>query len=148
MPGYGAVFWLPFTVGLTGAGLFLSWLAWRRRGLAAGLRGLSLSLLPLVAYLTGLLQLVWRVAGAVVSWATHLAFSPAVWIGIALAGFSLVLYAVSSRLAARAPGRRIERPGGADAPRTSVERSAQASTPAAEDEFDEIEELLRKRGIS
>ena len=61
---------------------------------------------------------------------------------------SLVLYAVSSRLAARAPGRRIERPGGADAPRTSVERSAQASTPAAADEFDEIEELLRKRGIS
>jgi len=143
MPGYSGVLWLPFALGLTGAGLLMSWLAWRRRGLAAGLRGLSLSLLPLVAYLTGLLQLVWRVADAVVSWATRLVFSPAVWIGIALGGFSLVLYAVASRLGARTPRRRVERPGPA-----SVERSRQASAPGPGDEFDEIEELLRKRGIS
>ena len=133
MPHFEAILWLPFTLGLTGAGLVLSWLAWRRRGAAAGIKGLSLSLLPLAAYLTGLLQLVWRVAAASVHWVAHLVFSPLVWVGLALLGLSAVLYGVANRLSAR------QRP-----------RGLPSSQPTAEpaDDFTEIEQILRNRGIT
>jgi hypothetical protein len=146
MPATGAMSWLPFTLGLTGAGLFLSWLAWRRWGIGAGLRGVALSLLPPAAYLTGLFQLVWRIGGAALDWALGLAFSPAVWIGVALLGFSAVLYAVSARLRARAPRRR-----GRVSPAAAANREVAPparTAPAADNEFADIEEILRRRGIS
>ena len=166
MPTFGALSWLPFTLGLTGACLLVTWLAWRRWGLAAGVRGLALSLLPMAAYLTGLLQLVWRIGDAAAEWALQLAFSPAVWIGVALLGLSAVLYAVSARLRARAPAGRSPSPGAVTSTRakppvkvstkatskpTSTASASVATsqqTPAAGDEdFAEIEELLRRRGI-
>jgi hypothetical protein len=154
MPDYNAISWLPLTAGLTTLGLLLSWLAWRRRGAAAGLRGVSLSLLPVAAYLTGVLQLVWRIVTAVVDWVVHLAFSPVVWLGVVLAGISVVLFAVSGRLAAKRPAvdnaderrrlRRETKPGATAV--SSGGRRPAAST--AEDDFGEIESILRKRGIS
>ena len=155
MPQLQAIYWLPFVLGLTGAGLVLSWLAWRRRGLAAGTKGLSLSLLPLAAYLTGLLQLVWRVVTASVHWVVHLVFSPMVWIGLLLLGVSAVLYAVSTRLRARPPTAAVGATA-ADASgrsgRRLRRRSSQQSTatPTADpsEGFAEIEQILRNRGIT
>ena len=155
MPHFEAILWLPFTLGLTGAGLVLSWLAWRRRGAAAGIKGLSLSLLPLAAYLTGLLQLVWRVAAASVHWVAHLVFSPLVWVGLALLGLSVVLYGVSNRLSARrdtsATGTAV--PGRSATHKRRLRRQPcelSSSRPAAEsaDDFAEIEQILRNRGIT
>lgn len=151
---FQAIAWLPFTLGLTGAGLVLSWLAWRRRGLAAGTKGLSLSLLPLAAYLTGLLQLVWRIVAASVNWIVHLVFSPMVWVGLVLLGVSAVLYAVSTRLGARRPTA-VDRTA-ADASGRSGRRlrrapSQRSATPPAADpseDFAEIEQILRNRGIT
>ena len=152
MPHFEAILWLPFTLGLTGAGLVLSWLAWRRRGAAAGIKGLSLSLLPLAAYLTGLLQLVWRVAAASVHWVAHLVFSPLVWLGLALLGLSVVLYGVSNRLSARRDTETAV-PGRSAAPKRRLRRQPRepsSSRPAAEsaDDFTEIEQILRNRGIT
>ena len=54
---------------LTIIGAALTWFAWRRRGLAAGLRGLAWTLLPVAAWLTGTLKLVTGIVDDVVSWA-------------------------------------------------------------------------------
>jgi hypothetical protein len=154
MPDYNAISWLPLTAGLSTLGLLLSWLAWRRRDAAAGLRGVSLALLPVAAYLTGVLQLGWRIVTAVVDWVLNVAFSPVVWLGVVLAGISVVLFAVSGRLAAKRPAveprgerRRLRRETKPAA--TAVHgggRRPPASAP--DDDFGEIESILRKRGIS
>jgi hypothetical protein len=162
MPTFGALSWLPFTLGLTGACLLVTWLAWRRWGLAAGVRGLALSLLPLAAYLTGLLQLVWRIGDAAAEWALQLAFSPAVWVGVGLLGLSAVLYAVSARLRASSIGTRRSPQAAAQPrrPKPPVKATTQPAAPkaplagpqqgaaAADEDFAEIEEILRRRGIS
>ena len=49
--------WAALALTLTVIGAVLSWVAWRRRGPAAGLRGLGWTLLPVAAWLTGTLRL-------------------------------------------------------------------------------------------
>ena len=95
VPDFNDLTLLPFCVGLTLLGLIGSWAAWRRRGLASGVRGVAWSLLPVSLYMTGLLELLWDVVKSVSSWVTHLIFSPTVWAGVALFGVSVVLYVVS-----------------------------------------------------
>ncbi len=43
-------------------------------------------MLPLAAYLTKTLQMFTKMVDAVADWATDLVFSPAVWLGVMLAG--------------------------------------------------------------
>ena len=50
MSTYSQIAWLPLTAGLTLVGLIISFFVWRRRGAAAGLRGVAWSLLPLAAF--------------------------------------------------------------------------------------------------
>ena len=84
--------WAALALVLTIIGGALSWVAWRRRGLAAGLRGLAWTLVPVAAWLTGTLKLAVNIVNDVGDWATQLVFSPAVWIGIIVAGGSAVLF--------------------------------------------------------
>jgi hypothetical protein len=130
-------------------GLFLSYLAYRRRGLAAGLRGAAWSLLPLAAALTRTLKLAGEIASDVGHWATHLVFSPTVWLGISIAGVSVVLFGASAWLRSRSSGATV--PAG-DLPREPSRKPAQPASkqPAqtsADDEFADIEAILRKHGI-
>ena len=74
---------------------------WRARGLAAGLRGAGWTLLPVAAWLTGVLELAFDVADSVGRWAVHLVFSPVVWLGIVLAGVSVVLFGAAAMVAGR-----------------------------------------------
>jgi hypothetical protein len=67
--------WQALGLTLTGIGLLLSVLAWRRRGPASGLRGVAWSLLPAAAGLTGTLRLLWDIGDSVASWAARLVFS-------------------------------------------------------------------------
>src|SRR4029453_592056 len=90
VPDFNDLTLLPFSVGPPLLGLIGSWAAWRRRGVAAGTRGVAWSLLPVSLYLTGLLELVWDVVRSTVSWVTHLIFSPTVWAGAALFGCGVV----------------------------------------------------------
>ena len=145
--------------GVTLAGLAASWFTSRRRGLAAGLRGAAWSLLPIAAYLTGVLGLLWRFGTAIARFVTSFAFSPFVWTGIAVAGFSALLFVVSGALRRRrgkgAPARTATPAVPGQAPGKALEQGkssqpggkGKARTPADED-FGDVADILRKHGIS
>jgi hypothetical protein len=77
-------------------------------------------------------------------------FSPVVWLGIAVAGVSVALFAVSAAMRARGAG---AGPRGRE-PKDQAEalprqRSSRKAEPAVRDEdMDDIEAILRKHGIS
>lgn len=162
MPDFNDLTLLPFCVGLTLLGLIASWAAFRRRGVAAGTRGVAWSLLPISLYLTGLLEVVWEVARSVVDWVTHLIFSPSVWAGVALLGVSVVLYVVSGVAKARrgdAPAKErrpdkaatgeLTSTGPAPASAQPAKPAKAAKAPKKDDaEFDEIEDILKRHGIN
>jgi len=190
MGGFDQVAWLPLCVGLTALGLVLSFTVGRRRGAAAVVRGIAWSLLPVAAYLTGVLPLVWDTATAVAGWVGRLVFSPKVWVGVALAALAVLLFLISNMMRGRAVSRdRATRPavGGAGSrqvpagarPALQSGRAGQASRqpattgagattaarrpaadeqakqkakqqadPLGDDDFSEVEEILRRRGIT
>jgi hypothetical protein len=165
VPDFNDLTLLPFCVGLTLLGLIGSWAAWRRRGVAAGTRGVAWSLLPVSLYLTGLLELVWDVVRSAVSWVTHLIFSPTVWAGVALFGVSVVLYVVSGVARGRGGNQKAEKaqkkpasPAGeltTTGPEPASAITAKAAKPSKgkakqqeSSEFDEIEDILKRHGIN
>jgi hypothetical protein len=125
---------------------------WRARGLATGLRGAGWTLLPVAAWLTGVLELAFDVADSVGRWAVHLVFSPVVWLGIALAGVSVVLFGAGAVVAGRRGSGRKEvgssapPPALGATPTRSMRRGKGA--PAIDEDLDDIEAILRKHGIS
>jgi cytochrome c oxidase assembly factor CtaG len=155
VPPYQAIAWLPLCGGLTVLGLVLSWAAWRRRGTAAGLRGVAWSLLPVAAWLTGVIKIIWTFASAVVDFAWSTVFSFKGWAGIIVAGVAAVLFVTSGALrrwrprqpkgtAAAAPGQRAAAP--AAAPATSLATAKRAPT-APDEDFSEVAQILRRHGI-
>jgi hypothetical protein len=154
MSGFDNVAWFPLCAGLTGLGLVASWLAARRRGVAAGMRGAAWSLLPLAAYLTGAVEMLWRIGTAVADWVGGFVFSPRVWSGVIVVGLAVVLFLLSGALRGRAPkGKREVQPGArrevAPAGGRAVEPARkQAAAAPDDDDFSEVEEILRRRGIS
>jgi hypothetical protein len=148
MPNFRDIDWLPLTAGLAVLGALVAWYAWRRRDAAAGLRALAWALVPLAAYLTGVLRLLWDFGMATSRWLVGLVFSPVVWAGVVLAGVSFVLFVVSGVLRRRRPrdtGR--TRPAGRRG-QPAVRGRAGSGGESGLDEFADIEELLRRRGIS
>jgi hypothetical protein len=142
--GYDFVTWGAFACVLSALGGVLSWLAWRRRGLAAAIRGLGWSVLPIAAWLTGTLHLVANLAGDVAHWAVGLVLSPVVWLGIVLAGVAVVLFGVSGAMRARGIGTREKR-----AQLPPQQQARKATTPdTGMDGMDDIEAILKKHGIS
>jgi hypothetical protein len=174
MSTYDKIAWLPLCAGLTGLGLVLSFLVMRRRGLGSGLRWAAWSLLPLAAYLTGAVEMFWKMGAAIGDFAKGFAFSAQVWAGIAVTGLAVVLFVASGPLRRRARrgqdrgqgdgavGARTDAtagPGRELAPRTApVATTAPAGTPvkarkgknAADDDDDlgDVEDILRRHGIT
>jgi hypothetical protein len=171
MSTYDKIAWLPLCGGLTGLGLVLSYLVMRRRGLGAGLRGAAWSLLPIAAYLTGSIEMFWKMGVAIGDFAKGFAFSPRVWSGIAVAGLAVVLFVVSGPLRRRSvkPGKAQQAvgPDGEAAKRPAVSSGGQLATrPAAvaaaapvkgrrgknsgddDDDLGDVEDILRRHGIS
>ena len=150
--------------GLTLVGLVISFLVWRAKGPAAGLRGVSWSLVPLAAGLLGLMNTVWQFVFSILGILMGLIFNPMVWAGVALAGLAVVLYVVSGVMSARGVGTRprTKEPGAAEgggnaspaagaptAPKGQVGGAAPKGGGAQGDasDFSDIEALLRKHGI-
>ena len=150
------VSWGVLALALTLLGGTYTWFAYRRRGLAPALRGAAITLLPLSAYLTKTLQMFTRIFDAVGDWATSLAFSPAVWLGVLIAGVSVLLFGASRLLDRRAgvePRRKkskslpaAARSGSSDAAEKGGAKPARSEP--VDDEMADIEAILRKRGIS
>lgn len=150
---------------LTVLGLGISVLLWRTRGAASGIRGLGWSLLPIAAFLTGTLRLLWQIGDAVVDWALRLAFSPLVWAGIVVLGVSVVLFVVSGLMRRRGLGTKGRRPrsrrdrrrersaeplpaGRQPAGRPPAGGQPEVGTAGATDDLADIEAILKKHGIS
>jgi hypothetical protein len=159
MSTYSQIAWLPLCGGLTVIGLIASWFAWRRRGAAAGLRGAAWSLLPLAAYLTGAVKMLWQMGTAVTSFAASFIFSPQVWSGVIVAGASALLFAVSGglrrRRAGRAPAAKtVAQPGAAGLPAAKPGKSVKpakgsgSGSKGDDDELADVAQILRRHGIS
>jgi hypothetical protein len=86
---------LPLCAALTAVGLGLSWLTWRRKGARRGIRAAAWSLLPLAAYLTGAVPMLWRVGSAIANFAQGFVFSPRTWAGLILFCLSALIFLTS-----------------------------------------------------
>lgn len=138
---------------LTVVGLVISWVVWRRRGAASGLRAVAWSLLPLAAGLVGLMSILVGLVGDLVRFFANLVFSPIAWAGVAVASLAVVLWVAGGLVRSRGAGAKTPSapkaaPAGKTATAPGVGAPAPKSAPAGDDDFDDIEALLRKRGIS
>lgn len=172
MSVYDQIAWLPLCGGLTGLGLVLTYFAWRgKRSWRTLMRGVAWSVLPMAAYLTGAIEMFWKMGVAIGNFATGFVFSPKVWTGIALAGVSGLLL-LSTGGIRRRRGKRAGRgeaavsapaaPAGALGAASSKSSAATKPEPVPvtrkakrgkssggdDDDMKEIEEILRNRGIS
>jgi hypothetical protein len=158
MSTYNSISWLPLAGGLTILGLILSWVAWRRRGIAAGLRGVAWSLLPLAAYLTGAIKMLWQMGAAIGDFASSFVFSPRVWSGVIVALAAGVLFAVSGglrRIRRRSGGdaaaqQRPDKPGQPSQPTKALKpasKTSKKSSSGDDDSLGDAAEVLRRMGI-
>jgi hypothetical protein len=125
----------------------ITFFRWRARGLVAGVGGAGWTILPVAAWLTGVLELAFDIGDSVGHWAVHLVFSPVVWLGIVLAGVSAVLFGASALLG----GRRTDEtaaPPALGAPRKRGKRASAPAGATGDDDLDDIEAILRRHGIS
>lgn len=167
--------WAALTVVLTILGLAWTVIAFRRRGAINALRALGFTLLPAAAWLTGTLTMFTEIVSSISNWATNLVFDPQVWTGVALAGvgvgFVLLAAFLRDRQLAKVQDKTATAVGKSGSPSSTGTGSASAvstprpaSTPSttsssttsttgktrksdSEPEMEDVEEMLRKRGI-
>jgi hypothetical protein len=145
-----ATTWGALALVLTALGAALTWVAYQRRGLAAGVRGLAWTLVPLALWLTGTLKLAASIVADVSHWAVHFAFSPVVWVGIIVAGVAVGLFLVSALMRRRGIGVREGRADrGLETGPAGPPRPAKVTKKRDDDVegMDEIEAILKKHGI-
>ena len=149
--------YLALAAALTVLGAIWTWVAFRRRGLGAGVRAAGWTLLAPAAYLTGLLRAGGRIVDAVADWAARLVFSPTVWIGFGIAALAIVLIFVARLLPTKEKPSRAARkaaagaaPAGSAGP-ASVAAPKTAKGPVVDDDDDDmadVNDILKKYGIS
>ena len=111
---YSSIAWLPLAAGLTILGLVLSYLTYQRRGLRPAMMGVAFSLLPIAAYLTGAIEMLWKVGAAIGQFGTGFVFSPAKWAGIGLTGLAVALFLAAGGRQRRRASREARRVARAD----------------------------------
>src|SRR5262245_12969552 len=95
-----------------------------------------------------------QIVNAITHWATHLVFSPTVWLGLFLGGLSVFLFVIAGVLGRRGIGsRKASAPGkvtgSADESRKALPKAKAPAKPLDDDGLDdEIAAILKKRGIS
>ena len=154
--------WLRIATGttcliVTIVGLILSFIAWRKKGMRSGMRGVAWSLLPLAMYLTNAIRLVGRLGSAIVQFAGSFVFSPKAWLGVILVGIAALLFLISGGLpllggTRRRKGERRDRARRDDAEQGTASvpparRRAEMPPPPADDDLGDVQEILRRRGI-
>lgn len=145
-------------------------LVWKRAQVKTVFWWIGLTLLPMALYLAGLGPAAEGAARTLYGWWNSLDFTPMEWVGLVLGGLGALLLLGSRLIPSESAKERrditttrrraaTERPGG---PSAALQPRAAAPAPAAaapassakgqatsnDAEFDEISELLRKRGIN
>ena len=106
---YSSIAWLPLAAGLTVLGLLLSYVIWRRSGVRPALRAVAVSLLPLAAYLTGAIEMFWKIGVAIGQFGTGFAFSTTKWVGIGVTGLAIALFLAAGGRARRKASRQARK---------------------------------------
>jgi hypothetical protein len=104
----------------------------RSKGAAAALQQAAVGLLLIGASAIG-----------IVGFLAGIALSPLAWLGIVSLALAGVLFVVGQRLEGRQPTRRAATTG-----RRPTKGEVTAKAPAAEDDFSDIEAILKKHGIA
>lgn len=144
MPGPDLVLWMPWALLLSAVTAGLAVRSMRRGQSLNALRWAGWAFVPPALLLTGTLRLAGRVSTAVLNWSAALAFNPLMWSGVVLAGIAVVLLGTARVLQARRPS--VEQPSPAKPLRSGSHRAP--ATREADDDLADIEEILRRRGIS
>ncbi|MEU4450080.1 hypothetical protein AB0F44_02060 [Nocardioides sp. NPDC023903] len=149
--------YLALAAALTVLGGIWTWVAFRRRGLGAGVKAAGWTLLAPAAYLTGLLRAGGRIVDAIADWAARLVFSPTIWIGFGIAALAIVLIFVARLLPTKEKPSRAARkaaagtaPAGSAGP-ASVAAPKGAKGPVVDDDDEDmadVNDILKKYGIS
>ncbi|MEU6137855.1 hypothetical protein [Nocardioides sp. NPDC047086] len=148
--------YLALAAALTVLGAIWTWVAFRRRGLGAGVKALGWTLLAPAAYLTGLLRAGGRIVDAIADWAARLVFSPTVWIGFGIATLAIVLIFVARLLPTKEKPSRAARkaaaggaPGSAGPASVTAPRTTKGPVVDDDDEdMADVNDILKKYGIS
>jgi hypothetical protein len=138
---------LPLCIGLALLGVIATGIAWRRGNKGRVVQGVAFALAPVALYFSGLLRLLWNGIVAVVSWASALILSPAVWFGMALLGLCVVLWVVGGIVARRSKPAAKATSGRSSTAALPAKGRAAAKQPPVDEEMAEIEALLKSRGI-
>ncbi len=138
---------LPLCIGLALLGVIATGFAWRRRNKGRVIQGVALALAPVALYFSGLLRLLWNGIVAVGTWASTLILSPAIWFGLALLGFCVVLWVVGGIVARRSRARAKAVPSKSSAAALPAKGKSDRNQPPVDDDMAEIEALLKARGI-
>ena len=109
MSGYSSIAWLPLAAGLTVLGLILSYVVWRRSGTRPALRVVAVSLLPIAAYLTGSIEMLWKIGAAIGQFGSGFVFSPMKWAGIGVTGLAIALFLAAGGRSRRRAAREARR---------------------------------------
>ncbi|MET1007079.1 MAG: hypothetical protein ABWX96_16140 [Propionibacteriaceae bacterium] len=161
---------LPLAVGLTLLGIIATGIAWRRGNRSRVIQGVALALAPVALYFSGLLRLLWNGIVAIGTWASQIIFSPAVWFGLSLLTFCIVLWVIGAFVARRFPSTPKQKAVAAQAgqkgagqqsaapaavkgaagksPATRNPAKGKTAAPPVDDDMAEIEALLKSRGIN
>jgi hypothetical protein len=140
------VSWGALALSLTVLGGIYTWWALRHRGVTAAVRAAGITLLPLAAWMTGLLEVFGDVADSFSHWFTRLVFSPTVWLGVIVFVVAFVLIGAANMVSRRVDPKPAKSPRGVRKP-----KAVSATTtpdPLIDDEMAEIQAILKKRGIS
>lgn len=134
-------------------------LIWKRAQVKTVLWWIGMTLLPAGIYLANLGEATAGAVSTLYAWWTSLTFTQFEWTGLAIGALSVLLIAGSrlipseprkERAAIRqsGPSTTESKPAGRLAPRPATKPAAPATSQTSDTEFDEISELLRKRGIN
>lgn len=154
-------------------GILMAFAGWQRlRSVRAVLRWLSLSFIALGLWITGVMDLIFDAAHALLNWARDQRLDTVMWIGIGVAGFGVLLYIISAIMSpvSRTEGRQrrdlarqkqASQLGGAPGRQAPAQPTLTTSTrtdhqPVSDDtailgstdEDAEVDEILKRRGIN
>ena len=136
---------------LSVVGGIYTWWALRHRGVVAAVRGAGLTLLPIAAWLTGLLQVVGEIGDSLSNWLARLVFSPSTWLGMIIGFVAIVLIGGARMVARRGQPDKADKPDKSAVRRTPSPKAVaptKSTDPLIDDEMAEIQAILKKRGIS